>query len=76
MQFHCIANTYLFIFIYLLFSVIGVVGVGYERAGAGIDLHVNAHKTEYMCYNQIGDISTLDGTLLKLVDKFTHLGSR
>ena len=35
----------------------------------------NAHKTEYMCYNQTGDISTLDGTPLKLVDKFTYLGS-
>ena len=46
-----------------------------ERAAAGIGLHVNAHKTEYMCYNQTGDISTLDGTSLKLVDKFTHLGS-
>ena len=41
----------------------------------GIGLHVNAHKTEYMCYNQTGDISTLDGTSLKLVDKFTYLGS-
>ena len=28
-----------------------------------------------MSYNQIGDISTLDGTSLKLVDKFTYLGS-
>ena len=28
-----------------------------------------------MCYNQTGDISTLDGTSLKLVDKFTYLGS-
>ena len=46
-----------------------------ERASAGIGLHVNAHKTEYMCYNQTGDISTLDGTPLKLVDKFTYLGS-
>ena len=46
-----------------------------ERAAAGIGLHVNAHKTEYMCYNQIGDISILDGTPLKLVDKFTYLGS-
>ena len=34
-----------------------------------------AHKTEYMCYNQTGDISTLEGTPLKLVDKFTYLGS-
>ena len=46
-----------------------------ERAAAGIGLHVNAHKTEYMCYNQTGDISTLEGTSLKLVDKFTYLGS-
>ena len=45
------------------------------RAAAGIGLYVNAHKTEYMCYNQTGDISTLDGTPLKLVDKFTYLGS-
>ena len=47
----------------------------FERAAAGIGLHVNAHKTEYMCYNQTGDITTLDGTPLKLVDKFTYLGS-
>ena len=46
-----------------------------ERAAAGIGLHVNAHKTEYICFNQAGDISTLEGTSLKLVDKFTYLGS-
>ena len=46
-----------------------------EQAAAGIGLHVNAHKTEYMCFNQTGDISTLDGSSLKLVDKFTYLGS-
>ena len=28
-----------------------------------------------MCFNQTGDISTLEGTSLKLVDKFTYLGS-
>ena len=28
-----------------------------------------------MCFNQAGDISTQDGTSLKLVDKFTYLGS-
>ena len=28
-----------------------------------------------MCYNQTGDITTLDGTPLKLVDKFTYQGS-
>ena len=46
-----------------------------ERAAAGIGLHVNAHKTEYMCYNQTGYISTLDRISLKLVDKFTYRGS-
>ena len=46
-----------------------------EQGAAAIGVRVNAHKTEYMCFNQTGDISTLDGTSLKLVDKFTYLGS-
>ena len=53
-----------------------------EWAAASIGLDFNAHKTEYMSFNQTGDISTrtgdistLDGTPLKLVDKFTYLGS-
>ena len=46
-----------------------------EQAFAGIGLHVNAHKTEYMCFNQTGDISTLNGSSLKLVNKFIYLGS-
>ena len=46
-----------------------------ERVAAGIGLHDNAHKTEFMCFNQTGDISTLNGSTLKLVDKFTYLES-
>ena len=46
-----------------------------ERAAAGVYLHVNAHKTKYMCFNQRGEILTLNGSSLKLVDKFTYLGS-
>ena len=46
-----------------------------ERVAVGIGLQVNAHKTEYMCFNQTGNISTLNGSSLKLVDKFTYLGS-
>ena len=46
-----------------------------ERGVASIGLHVNAHKTEYMCFNQTGDISTLNGSSLKQVDKFTYVGS-
>ena len=46
-----------------------------EQAAAGIDLHVNAYKMEYVCFNQTGDISTLNGSPLELVDKFTYLVS-
>ena len=42
-----------------------------EQAAVGIGLHVNVHKTEYMSFNQTGNISTLNGSSLKLVDKFT-----
>ena len=45
-----------------------------EWAAASIGLHVNGHKMEYMCLNQSGDISTLNGSTLKLVDKFNYLG--
>ena len=44
-----------------------------EHAAGGIGLHVNADKTEFMCFNQKGDISTLNGRSLKLVDEFTYL---
>ena len=47
-----------------------------ERTAAGINLHVNAHKIEYMCFNQTGGFSTLNASSLKLVDKFTYRGSR
>ena len=46
-----------------------------QAAAAGIGLHVNAHKTEHMCFNQRGNISTLNSSSLKLIDKFTYLGS-
>ena len=46
-----------------------------ERATAGIDPYVNAHEAEYMCFNQTSYISTLEGTSLKLVEKFAYLGS-
>ena len=37
--------------------------------------HVWGSIRVHLCYNQTGDISTLEGTPLKLVDKFTYLGS-
>ena len=46
-----------------------------ERATAGKGLHVNADKTEYMSFNQREDISTLNASSLKLVDKFADQGS-
>ena len=45
-----------------------------QRSAVGIGLHVNAHKTECMCFNKTGDISTLGGSSLNLVDKFPYLG--
>ena len=46
-----------------------------ERPAASIGLRVNLDKIEYICFNQTGDISTLNGSPLKLVEKFTYLGS-
>ena len=46
-----------------------------ERAAAGIGLHFHTDKTEYSCFNPRGDVSTLNCSSLKLVDKFTYLGS-
>ena len=46
-----------------------------EQAAGGIGLHVNADKTECMCFNQKGEFSALNGGSLKLVDKFKYLGS-
>ena len=46
-----------------------------ELAAACTGLHVNAEKTEYMCFNQRGDISSLNSTSLKIVDNYIYLGS-
>ena len=43
-----------------------------ERAAGGIGLYLNADKTEYTCFDQRGDISTLKGVPLKLVEKFIY----
>ena len=40
-----------------------------ERDAAGICLPGNAHKTEYMCLNQTGDISTLGGSSVSSTEK-------
>ena len=37
-----------------------------EPAAAGVGLHVNAHKTEYMRFNQRVDISALNSSKVKL----------
>ena len=46
-----------------------------ERPPGDIGLHINTDKTEYMCFNQRDDISTLNSGPLKLVDKFSYQGS-
>ena len=49
----------------------------HEQVAGDICLHINADKTEdiYFNQNQRGDVSTLKGGSLKLVGKFTYLGS-
>ena len=49
--------------------------VGIHKSTSLMSSSLLLQQTEYMCYNQTGDISTLEGTPLKLVDKFTYLGS-
>ena len=46
-----------------------------EQAAIDIGIHVNVHKTEYICFYQTGDNSTLGGSSLKQVDKFVYLRS-
>ena len=43
-----------------------------ERTTGGIGVPVNADKTEYICFNQRGDICTRKGGPLKVVAKFTY----
>ena len=46
-----------------------------EQAVGGIGVYINANKTEYMRFKQKRAISILRVKPLRLVDKFTHLGS-
>ena len=46
-----------------------------QRPILALGLHVNADNTKYMGFNQRGDISPQKSGPLKLVDKFTYLGS-
>ena len=46
-----------------------------EWAAGSISHHVNADKTEDMCFNPSGNITTLNGRSQKLVDKFIYLRS-
>ena len=43
-----------------------------EWAESGIGFYVNAGKSSYMCFNLRSDICTINGSSLKLVDKFTY----
>ena len=46
-----------------------------KQAATGIGLYIDAHKTEFMYFKQKEATFTLRGKLLKLVDRFTYLGS-
>ena len=43
-----------------------------ERACVGIGHYVNADKIEYICFDPSGDISSLYGSSLKLVEAVSH----
>ena len=46
-----------------------------EWAAGGIGLYVNTDKTEYISLNQRGATSTLNGSSVRLEDKYTDVGS-
>ena len=46
-----------------------------EQAVRGISLCMNSDKTEFMCFNQNGAISSLNDKPQKLVDQFIYLSS-
>ena len=45
-----------------------------EKAAGGRGLHINVDKTEDMCFNQRGNISTLNSGSVKQADKFIYHG--
>ena len=47
-----------------------------EVAAKEIGLRINAKKTEFISFNQAGQIKSLDGSNIKSVEDFTYLGSR
>ena len=46
-----------------------------EQVTGVFSFHVNANKTEYMCFNYEGAVFNLNSGSLKLVNKITYLGS-
>ena len=46
-----------------------------ESAASEIGLYINAKKTEFICYNQHGNITSKSGVAIKSVDEFNYLGS-
>ena len=46
-----------------------------ETAAREIGLYINVKKTEYIAYNQEGQIQSLDGKNIKSVNEFVYLGS-
>lgn len=46
-----------------------------EDAAAQTGVYISANKTEYVCYNQNGEIKIIKGKALNKVENFTYLGS-
>ena len=45
-----------------------------EQAARSIGVYITLDKTEFMCFNQDAAISSLNGELLKLVERFIYFG--
>ena len=45
-----------------------------ESAASEIGLYINAKKTEFISYNQHGNITSKSGVAIKSVDEFNYLG--
>ena len=45
-----------------------------KQPTGGIDFHVDANRTKFICFKQEGAISSLRGKPLKLVEQFPYLG--
>ena len=67
----CLKSYLQTIYLQILYIYYCIVWNAPQQALVSMSMHTKLN----ICYNQTGNIATLDGASLKLVDKFTYLGS-